>query len=119
MSLDEAVGLLARCPSLLHLSLKENVEPTLLFYRENMGATVDELRSDVLANPRLISSSLRRRLVPRVMAMRQVGIKPRFDKHKNQVVMWPDAQFKQFLANHREMSNGQDDDVMIRSGCEG
>ncbi|CAN0364165.1 unnamed protein product, partial [Hapterophycus canaliculatus] len=60
----------------LECSITDNLDPTVAFFRVEMGASKEELKAAVMRNPKVLLHSLDGRLRPRVAAMRLKKIQP-------------------------------------------
>ncbi|CAM9431374.1 unnamed protein product [Choristocarpus tenellus] len=95
---EEALSLLLSYPELFGASADTNLGPTIDFFVEDMGATLEDLRKAMMEGTgRVLASSLSGRLRPRVELLRSVGINPSFNDHWKILVMATEAKFRRWF----------------------
>lgn len=85
---DEALAIVGRDARLL-LRSTEVLESKVEFFRQEMGATLQDLREVLLSSPNILLVSLEMVLAPRVTALRRAGVSPSFNLHWNTLAFGP------------------------------
>lgn len=91
--------MIVKYPCLLGCSITKNLDPKVSFLRENLGASIDDLRAALVSCPSLLGYSLERRIRPRVSVLLERKISPEFSQHKWMLTVASDAKFLYWLRN--------------------
>lgn len=85
---DQAVAM-ARREARLLLRSTEVLESKVKFFREEMGATVEDVRAVLLRSPNVLLVNVGKTLAPRVAAMKRAGVEVSFAVHWNALAFGP------------------------------
>lgn len=101
-------------PSVLNLSVDNNLQVTLEFFTKELRGSSEAVRDAIVKTPTLLGYSLTKRIKPRVLVIRSVGIEPSFTEHVWHVTSYTGLRFSRWLercvmANVRAEGRGDEE----------
>eukprot|EP00899_Mesostigma_viride_P003771 jgi/Mesvir1/13395/Mv16484-RA.1 len=100
----EVIASVARFPTVLRLSVPNNLTPKIDYLKEELQATPEDIKKDMS----LLARSLGSRLRPRTEAMRAAGLAPRLTGNKVPLTRWSDEKFQEWLRKKAVEASSED-----------